>query len=63
MLLGGIKSRAEVHEKNPDKVTWGVQILKDEVQQAGHRVLRAPCGFVGKLKGIKLWGDDWQDSS
>lgn len=51
MLLDAVKHRAEVHEEDPEKVTWRVQVLKEEVQQAGHSVLAAPSGLIGKLKG------------
>ncbi len=61
MLLDGVESGAEVDKETPDKVMWRVQVPKDEVQQAGHRVLCASCGLVGKLKGVKLWGCNWQD--
>lgn len=62
MLLNDIERRAEVHEEDPDKVTWRVQVLK-EVQQAGHSVLHAPSGLIGQLKGIELRGNNWQDDT
>ena len=33
-------------------------MMEEEVQQAGHSVLRAPPSFVGKLEGVELGGYD-----
>lgn len=32
--LVGVGSRAEVHKESPDRLTWGVRVLKEEVKQA-----------------------------
>lgn len=58
--LDGIKSRTEVHEEYPGEVAWGIQVLQEEVQQT-YSILCAPLNLVGKLEGVQLWVDSWQD--
>lgn len=36
-------------------------MLKKTVQQAGDSILRAPLGFVGKLKGVRMGADKWKN--
>ena len=56
--LHGNKSRAVTHKEDPGEVTWGIQMLEEDVvQQAGHSILCAPLGPVGKLEGVQLLVD------
>lgn len=58
MPLDVIKSRAEVHKEDPGKSNWGIQGLKEEVQQTGYGV---PIGPVGNLEVVQLLANNWRD--
>jgi len=61
VTLDDVESRAEVHKEDPGEGTWGIQVLEEEVQRAGHSILCAPLGPVGNLDGVQLLVDNWQN--
>lgn len=42
-------------------MTQRIQVLKKEMQQAGYSILCASLSLIGKLEGVQLWVDNWQD--
>lgn len=46
--------------RNPGGSAWRIQVLAEEMQQAGTRFLGAPLGFVGETEGAQMLMDVWQ---
>lgn len=41
VFLYGVEGGAELHKEDPSAVAWGIQVLKEEVQQTDHSILLA----------------------
>ena len=50
-VLDCIKNRDEVHKEDPGKVARGIQLLEEEVQQAGHSFLCAHLSLKANWRG------------